>query len=142
VIGPLAIFAAYTNGSSGTGASRADRVTAALLWQGARVRGGASFTYALGVRDDGAREALVLDASLRAEPIERFIVAARGALFARDLAAGDDRVFTLTGAVGVRLAPPLEVFLALTRSAPEGAAQSAVPGSNFWEGRSAARFVF
>ena len=34
---------------------RADRFTGALLWRGARVRGGATFTYAWGVDDRGDR---------------------------------------------------------------------------------------
>lgn len=141
-LSPLSVFGAYTNGSSGTGLSRADRVTAALLWQGDRVRGGVTFTYALGVRDDGGREAYVVDAYLRGEPIPRFILAARGAVFDRDVRATQDLAVSVTGAVGFRIAPPLEAFLTLQRSAPEAAASSATPGSDFWEGRLLARFFF
>lgn len=139
---PFGVYGAYTNGSSGTGASRADRVTAALLWEGDRVRGGAAFTYALGVRDDGTREAFSVDWSLRVEPVSRFILGARGFVYARDVRDGDDRILSVTGLVGYRIAAPLEAFLALTRQLPEAATRSALPGSDFWEGRAAARFLF
>jgi len=141
-IAPLGLFAAYQNGSSGTGLSRADRVTAALLWEGERVRGGAAFTYALGVQDNGPREAAVVDVSLRVEPVARLILAARFDAYLRDMGAPDDRVFSVTGALGFRFAPPLEAFLALTRSLPSASAEASTPGSSFWEGRSAFRFAF
>ncbi|MEZ4295134.1 MAG: hypothetical protein R3B70_09155 [Polyangiaceae bacterium] len=140
ILAPLAAYGAYVNGSSGTGLARADRGTAALLWTGERVRGGASMTYALGVRDDGQREALSLDWSLRGEPIERLIVGTRGFLYVRDMKSTEDRILSITGLAGFRVAPPLEVFLAVTRQLPEGAARSALPGSDLWEGRLAARF--
>ncbi len=139
---PFGVYGSYSNGSSGTGASRADRVTAALLWEGDRVRGGVAFIYALGVRDDGTREAFSVDWSLRAEPVSRFILGARGFVYARDVRAGDDRILSITGLVGYRIAAPLEAFLALTRQLPEAATRSALPGSDFWEGRVAARFLF
>lgn len=142
VLAPLGVYGAYVNGSSGTGSARADRVTAALLWEGERVRGGAAFTYALGVRDDGSREAASIDWSLRGEPIERFILGARGFVYLRDVKADDDRLISITGLVGFRVIAPLETFLALTRQLPEAATRSALPGSDFWEGRAAARFVF
>ncbi len=139
---PLGLFAAYQNGSSGTGLSRADRVTAALLWEGDRLRGGATFTYAFGVRDEGMREAAIIDVSLRGEPVQRLILAARFSAFLRDVHAADDQVLSVTGALGYRLAPPLEVFIALGRSLPGAPALASVPGSDFWEGRTAARFAF
>ena len=49
---PLAVFASYVGGSEGTDSARANRVTGAVLWQGGRVRGGVSYTYAWGVGDD------------------------------------------------------------------------------------------
>lgn len=139
---PLGLFAAYQNGSSGTGLSRADRVTAALLWEGDRLRGGAALTYALGVADDGQREAAVVDVALRGEPVPRLILAARFSAYLRDVHAGDDQVLSVTGALGFRVAPPLEVFLALGRSTPSAVALASLPGSDFWEGRTAARFAF
>lgn len=142
VLAPLGIYGAYVNGSSGTGSARADRVTAALVWQSERVRGGAAFTYAMGVRDDGSREAASIDWSLRGEPIERFILGARGLVYLRDVRASDDRIVSVTGLAGYRVAPPLEAFLALTRQLAEPATRSALPGSDFWEGRVAARFLF
>ncbi len=139
---PLGLFAAYQNGSSGTGLSRADRVTAALLWEGDRLRGGAAFTYAFGVADEGRREAAVVEASLRGEPVPRLILAARFSAYLRDVLAGDDHVLSVTGALGFRIAPPFEVFLALGRSMPGPVALASQPGSDFWEGRTAARFAF
>lgn len=138
----LTVFASYVNGSTGAGASRADRVTAALAWQGDRIRGGASFTYALGARDDGAREAHVTDLSVRGEPVERFVLAARASVLDPDTRAPDDLTLTFTGAVGFRPVAPLEAFLALSRSLPEAAARAALPGSDSWDGLIATRFCF
>lgn len=139
-VAPLAVYGAYVNGSSGTGVARADRITAALLWQGDRVRGGAALTYALGVRDDGTREAASVDWSVRGEPIRRFILGARGLVYLRDMKATGDHIVSVTGLAGYRLAEPLEVFVALTRQIAEAATLSSLPGSDFWEGRAAARF--
>ena len=51
-------------------------------------------------------------------------------------------MLSVTGALGFRIAPPLEVFLALGRSMPGPIALASQPGSEFWEGRTAARFAF
>lgn len=139
---PLAVFAGYELGSTGTGLSRADRLSGALLWQGKRVRGGLAATYAWGLADDGARRALLLDAFLRAEPVERVLLGVRGFHFLRDTRSSDDSLTVVDAALGYRVATPLEVFLAVTRSLPSSAAADAVPGSRYWEGRLVSRVVF
>lgn len=141
-LAPLSVFGAYVSGSSGTGLSRADRATGALLWQGDRLRGGVTFTYALGVRDEGAREAYVVDVQVRGEPVPRLILAGRAAIFDRDVSAAEDLTVSVTGAVGFRISEPLEAFLSFQRAAPESAVASSSPGSDFWEGRLLARFNF
>ncbi|MFO0590767.1 MAG: hypothetical protein U0441_24705 [Polyangiaceae bacterium] len=141
-LAPLGLFASYQNGSTGTGLSRADRVTGALLWEGERVRGAAAFTYAFGVQDVGARQAAILDVGVRGEPIVRWILAARAQAYFRDMKSSGDRLVLVTGATGVRIAPPLEAFVALTRSLPGGAAAVSLPGSDYWEGRTAVRLAF
>ena len=74
---PLTLFGSYVLGSSGTGLSRADRLTGALLWQGDRVRAGVSVTRGWGVDDDGARGALLVEGFARVEPVARLLVGLR-----------------------------------------------------------------
>ncbi|MDC3959903.1 hypothetical protein KEG38_38980 [Polyangium jinanense] len=139
---PLAIFGSYVVGSSGTGLSRADRLTGSVLWQGTRVRAGASVTHAWGLADDGARRSLLVDGFVRIEPVDRLMFGLRGAYWDRDLGGVGDTVATLTGSVGYRVAQPLEGHVAVTRQAPGDVARAALPGSDFWELRLASRVVF
>ncbi|MDI3290189.1 hypothetical protein [Polyangium sp. 15x6] len=139
---PLAIFGSYVIGSSGTGLSRADRLTGSVLWQGTRVRAGASVTHAWGLADDGARRSLLVDGFVRVEPVDRLMFGLRGAYWNRDLGAAGDTVATVTGSVGYRVAQPLEGHVAVTRQVPGEVAQAALPGSDFWELRLASRVVF
>ncbi len=138
----FAAFVSYENGSQGTGSARADRLTAALLWQGRRLRGGAAFTYAWGVGEDGTQRSLLGDLFLRAEPIDRLLFGVRGFLWTRDTRVDGDRVLELTGAAGYRILPPLEAFLAVTRTLPEKAASEALPGLDHWDLRVIGRVVF
>ena len=140
---PLAVFGSYVMGSSGTALARANRTTAALLWQGSRLRAGASYTYAQGVRDDGEQTGYVVDVFARVEPVGRLLLNARASVWARDTRQADaDTVTTLTGAVGYRVAQPLEGFVAFDRSLPTTRAQAALPGSDFWTLRVITRVVF
>jgi len=139
---PLALFAGYELGSTGTGRARADRLSGALLWQGKRLRGGAAATWAWGLADDGAQRALMLDAFVRAEPVEDVLLGLRGSHFLRDTRASDDTLTVVDAAVGYRVAAPLQVFLAATRSLPSSTAADAIPGSRYWEGRLVSRVAF
>lgn len=139
---PLAIFASYVIGSSGTGSSRADRLTASLLWQGVRLRAGAGMTHAWGLADDGARRSLLIDAFFRIEPVDRLIIGLRGSYWNRNAAAVEpDTVVNVAGSVGYRLARPFETHLAITRQVPTIIAQSALAGSDFWEFRLVSRII-
>lgn len=139
---PLGVFASYVKGSTGTGRAQADRLTAAIVWQGRRVRGGAAFTYAWGVADAGDVRSIVADGFVRVEPIDRLIFGARGFAWMRDLADSTDRIVEVTGAAGYRVADPLEAFLAVGRTLPAGAAKEALPGLDHWDFRLIGRVVF
>ncbi len=140
---PLGIFASYVSGSVGAERSRADRATALLVWQGKRVRAGVGGTYAWGIASNGIQEAILVDAFVRAEPVDRLLLGARVTHFVRDtsIAAGDS-VTNLTGTVGYRIADPLESFLAVARQAPSEYARGILPGSDTWEIRVVTRVVF
>jgi hypothetical protein len=140
---PLAIFASYELGSSGTGLARADRATGALLWQGELVRAGVGGTYAWGVEDDGARRSIVASVFLRAEPVERVLLGARADRFWLDTNTDSDATVTaVTLTAGYRLADPLEAFVVGTRSLASDSAQAALPGTDYWEARAVTRIVF
>jgi hypothetical protein len=139
---PLAVFASYVAGSTGTGRARADRLTGALLWQGDWLRAGVAATYAWGVEDAGGVRSVLGDVFVHTEPYPRLLLGVRGSLWLRNTDADDDQVIQVTGAVGYRVAVPLEVFLATTRSLPAELAQDALPGSDFWDFRLVSRVVF
>lgn len=136
------IFASYVIGSSGTGAARADRLTAALLWQGVRLRAGIGSTYAWGLADDGARRSVLLDAFVRVEPIDQLMLGLRGSYWNRNLTATDpDTLFNVTGSVGYRWVRPFETHVAISKQVPSLVAQSAIAGSDFWEFRLVSRIA-
>ena len=73
--------------------------------------------------------------------MRRLLLGARLVHLVRERSAPDDRVTTLIGTVGYRLAKPLELYLALTRAIPTSAARAALPGSDLWDLALTARFV-
>lgn len=143
VVRPLGIFGSYTSGSTGTALSRADRATGGLVWQGALVRAGAFVTWAHGVQDQGTQNALVASGFVRVEPVRNVLVGARLDHVVRDTGAEPaNEITTLVGALGYRIAEPVEVFATVTRKIPTTRAQSEVPGSDDWELSGVARVVF
>jgi hypothetical protein len=138
---PLALHLGYTAGSSGAEKARADRFECALLWQGKMVRGGAAFTYAWGENQDSSLRALVMDGFVRIEPVDRFFAGARASFFQRNLDARDS-IFTGHVAFGYRIAKPMEVYLAGSRTLPTQIVRDANPGSDFLELRAVTRIVF
>jgi hypothetical protein len=139
---PLAVLGSYVLGTSGLGDGRADRATVGALWRGARVRGGATFTWAWGADDRPSRASWLAEVFVAAEPVASLIVGARVLRWQRDTAVETDRVTSLVAAVGWRVSRPWEVFLAGTRSIPGGRAASALPGSDHWDLRVVSRVVF
>ncbi len=127
---PFTVTGSYVSGSSGTALARADRVTAGLGWEGDVLRGGATLTYAFGVRDAGDQEAMVAEGFLRVRPIPRLELGADVMGFLRDRADGDDWVVTLTGAAGYFIVDPLGVFLAVDGQLFGPAALEALPGQD------------
>jgi hypothetical protein len=139
---PLTAMASYTLGTSGAGDVRADRFTGALLWRGARVRGGATFTYAWGVDDRGDRAAWLAEGFVAAEPVASLLLGARAVRWQRDTGVDTDRVTTIVATAGWRVFRPWEVFLAGTRSIAGARTVQAVPGADHWDLRVVSRVVF
>ncbi len=140
---PLAAFVSYVGGTEGTDNARSNRLTGGLLWQGARVRAGATYTYAWGVGDDAVQNSTVTDVFVRVEPIHRLLLSARLAYWVRDTSANPtDAITTIWGAAGWRIADPLEFHLAVTRALPTQATNSELAGSDFLELRAVTRVVF
>lgn len=130
---PVTVTAGYVAGSAGTASARAERLTAGLLYQGRWVRAGATFTYAWGVGSVGTQHANLLSAFLRVEPLPRVFFGARLDHFVRDARATPaDRLTTAWLAGGVRLADPLETFMAVSRSLPTQRYDPDRPGENAW----------
>ncbi len=127
----LNVVAGYLIGSRGAGSSRADRVTGVLSWYEEHLHIGAGFTYALGFDGDGSREGYLLHGYVRAE-LDRLILGARAYRFQRDVAADDDVVTTLEGAVGWELFGPLEGYLSVGRDLLGDRAAAALPGLDAW----------
>jgi hypothetical protein len=140
---PLGVFFSYDAGSIGTGSVRADRLTSGLVWQGVLVRAGAFFTYAWGVGQNGTQHAALGTAFLRVEPVNRVLAGARVDVAVRDVRTGPaDAISTVWLTAGYRVADPLEVFLAGSRSIPTNRADAEVPGSDSWALRVIGRVVF
>lgn len=137
----LGVFAGYTKGSTGTGLSRSDRATGALLWQGTFLRAGAGFTYAWGLADSGAARSWMVDGFANLKPWRGLIAALRASSWRRSTKS-DDSVLSLTGAVGWEFAPALQTFLAVTRALPSDEAQTALPDSDYLEARAVVRVAF
>ncbi|APR74767.1 Hypothetical protein A7982_00113 [Minicystis rosea] len=139
---PLAVFASFVNGSSGTGSAKANRLTTALLWQGRRIRAGADFVYAWGIGENGLQRSYLIDGFLRLEPIDRLLFGARGFTWLRDTTQAADRITEVTGAAGYRIADPLETFVAVSRTLAGERAKVALPGVDHWDVRIIGRVVF
>ncbi len=140
---PLAVFGSYVGGSEGTDSARANRLTGGLLWQGARVRGGVSYTYAWGVGDDADQTSTATDVFVKVEPIHRLLLGARLSYLVRDTGApSTDAITTLFGSVGWRIFDPLEFHVAVTRAIPTTLTQTELAGSDYLELRGVTRIVF
>jgi hypothetical protein len=139
---PFALFVSYVNGSEGTGSARADRLTGGLLWQGRRVRAGATFTWAWGVGENGALDSYIVEGFLRLEPIDRLLFGAHAFSWSRDATDASNRVTEIMGAAGYRIFDPLEAYLSVTRTLAGADAEAALPGTDHWDLRVIARVVF
>jgi hypothetical protein len=88
----LAVFVSGVWGSQGVRSVRSHDVTVGLLWRptkvppasaGERLAANLLATFALGLYDGPAREALLLEALVRAEPMKRLTLGARSSHFVR-----------------------------------------------------------
>ena len=141
-LAPLAVFASYIVGTSGVASTRADRLTAGLLWQGTDLRVGAVATIAWGVGSDGDRVSYLVEGFTRFEPVDRLLLGLRYSYLQRDDRLEANQVHTVLGTVGYRIIEPLEVFAAASRSAPGASAAAVLPGSDQWEFRLVTRGVY
>ncbi|MDB4932214.1 MAG: hypothetical protein JWM10_4698 [Myxococcaceae bacterium] len=135
---PLAVFASFTLGTSGVSGTRADRLTAGLLWQDRSVRACVVGTAAWGVGSDGSRVSYLVETFARVEPVERLLLGLRYAFQQRDDRVASEVSHELLGSVGYRVVEPLEVFAAAGRSF-DGAT---LPGAEGWDLRIATRGVY
>ncbi len=127
---PVVVGGSYVSGSTGTGLARADRITANLGWEGDVIRGGAAFTYAIGVEGDSDRNGMLVEGFVRVRPIERLMIGAEAFSFFRNTDDFDDRVVTITGAVGYFFLDPIGAFLAVDGILPGEAAEQTLPGQD------------
>jgi hypothetical protein len=127
---PLTVFASYVSGSSGTGLGRADRWTAALGWQGERIRGGVTTTYALGVAGAPEVDSLVVEGFVRIMPLERLVLGADVLHWQRDLSVGGDTAISVSGAAGYFIVDPVAAFIAVDGQVFGDAARASLPGQD------------
>lgn len=141
-LAPLHLMASYALGTSGAGDVRADRATGAILWRGARVRGGATFTWAWGVDDRGDRQGWLVEGFVAAELVDRLLLGARALRWQHDVDADTDHITQLVATAGWRVVRAWELFLAGTRSIAGARMVRASPASDFWDLRVVSRVVF
>lgn len=95
---PFGVLLGFTYGSEGAGSSRADRLTAGLLWSGERIGGGATMTYAWSFAGDGAKRSVLVSGFVRGRPIAGLLLATQVGHFRRSLDVDGDVLTTVTGA--------------------------------------------
>lgn len=139
-IRPLSILVGGTLGSTGVASAVANRLTAGLLWETPRLRTGASFTFAWGADEVPEQHGWTGELFIRGEPIERFILGARGAYLLRNTDDSKDALFLAELFAGYRVVDPLEVFIIGERQAPLSTFEASVVGSDVWSVTTAARF--
>ncbi|MBL9026724.1 MAG: hypothetical protein JNL21_31280 [Myxococcales bacterium] len=127
---PLVIGGSYQSGSTGTGLARADRINASAGWEGDMFRGGAAFTYAIGVDGNSDRNGMVAEGFVRVMPIERLAIGADAMAFFRDTADYEDRVITITGAAGYFFIDAVGAFLAVDGQLFGEPTEQALPGQD------------
>lgn len=124
---PLVLQLSYVSGSSGTGLSRADRLTTGVAWEGDLLRGGATFTYGWGARGDGNTDSIAAEAFVRVHPIDPLVFGASASLWYRDVDVSTDHLTTITGTVGVYPVSIVGAFLAVDGFVMGEAARAALP---------------
>lgn len=127
---PFVIGGSYQSGSTGTALARADRINANVGWEGDVIRGGAAFTYAIGLNGDSDRNGMVAEGFVRVMPIERLAFGADAMAFFRDTANYEDRVVTITGAAGYFFIDPVGAFLAVDGQLFGEPTEQALPGQD------------
>lgn len=138
----LGIVATYVIGSSGTGRSRADRLTLGALFDRPRYGFGAMATIAWGVADASDRTSILVEAFARGEPVQRWLLAARLSYWNRSTAVPEDTLWTVLFGTGVRIADPLTAWIAVSKTVAGAPTVAALPGVDAWEVRAVTRAIF
>lgn len=127
---PLTVFASYVIGSNGTGSARANRIHAGLGWHGEVVRGGAGFGYAMGIADEGARNAYEIDSFVKVTPIELLMLGLDVTYWKRHTRLPTDQIVLLTATAGVHVVKPFSAYFAFDRQFFGDAAKVSLPSQD------------
>lgn len=138
----LALFASASRGTIGVSSARNDRATAALLWQGAWLRTGLSYTLAWGLAGDGALRPNLFEAFVSAEPVPDVLVGLRATRAELDSRTQTPTVEAVLASAGYRVAPELEAHIAAEFGRADEAARLAQPGADRTEFRAVIRANF
>lgn len=138
----LTLVGAGTLGSTGTAASRADRVGGGVLWDSGWLGAGATAHAFFGLGDDGGRRGVLLQGFAHLLLAERLFVAVRAERLWRDLAASsDDTVTRLLLGTGVRLPGGVDLLVEAQRSQLSDLARVSLPGAEATSVRLVARLT-
>jgi hypothetical protein len=122
--------------------ARNDRVTTALLWQGAALRAGASYTEGWGLGGDGAFRPRLLEAFVSGEPVANLLVGVRATRFVIDSRGDAPTVDALVVSAGYRVAQELELHVVGDWGRANDAARLAQPAADRSEARAVVRLLF
>lgn len=138
----LAVFVSGTRGTLGVTSARNDRATGAVLWQGAKLRAGFTYTSGYGLGGDGAMRPSLMEAFVSSEPVPAVLVGLRANRFVIDARGESPTVDGVLVSAGYRIAPELEVHGVFDMGRANDAAKVAQPGSDRFEGRAVVRAIF
>ncbi len=138
----LAVFVSGTRGTLGVTSARNDRATGAVLWQGAKLRAGITYTSGYGLGGDGAMRPSLIEAFVSSEPVPAVLVGLRANRFVIDARGESPTVDGVLVSAGYRIAPELEVHGVFDMGRANDAAKVAQPGSDRIEGRAVVRAIF
>jgi hypothetical protein len=138
----LALFGAASRGTLGVTSARNDRLTGAVLWQGAQLRAGVVYSAGYGLNGDGAMRPSLLEAFVSAEPIASVLLGARASRFVLDTRGDAPTVDGVLASAGYRVTPELEVHGVFEMGSASEAAKVAQPGADRVEGRAVLRALF
>ena len=138
----LTLFGSGSRGTLGASSARNDRATGAVLWQGARLRAGVTYTQGWGLAGDGAMRPTLLEAFVSGEPFEGVLLGARATRFVLDARGAEPRAEAIVASAGYRVEPELELHLVADIGRANDAARLAQPAADRSEVRVVLRALF